>query len=120
MCHVHTMLYMYTCALRVMDFRSDINFILSNSFLPNLIRPQSALLALRLAVFIYLVTFKSVNCFQVKGTRIIAMHAVFGLCRKRSSDVSVRPPLFTDVFCEDQESVDQFVSGYDSASHVID
>ena len=45
---------------------------------------------------------------------------MFGLCRKKSSGTSVRPPLFSEVFFEEQESVDQFVTSYDSASRIVD
>ena len=45
---------------------------------------------------------------------------MFGLCRKKSSGVSVRPPLFSEVFFEEQESVDQFVTSYDLASRIVD
>ena len=45
---------------------------------------------------------------------------MFGLCRKKSSGASVRPPLFSDLFFDPQDRVDQFVSNYDSSSHVMD
>ncbi len=36
----------------------------------------------------------------------------FGLCRKKSSGKSVRPPLHEDTIFMKQESVDQYVQGY--------
>lgn len=54
------------------------------------------------------------------GAKIISVDAVFGLCRKRSSGASARLPLFSDLFFESQDIVDQFVMTYDAASHVAD
>ena len=38
----------------------------------------------------------------------------------KSSGVSVRPPLFSTVFFEEQGCVDQFVSDYDSSRALMD
>lgn len=56
----------------------------------------------------------------MEGTHIISMDAMFGLCRKKSAGESHRPPLFSGVFFEDQEGVDQFVESYDSADKIMD
>ncbi len=48
------------------------------------------------------------------------MDAVFGLCRKKSSGASVRSPLFSGLFFEEQKAVDDFVSNYDLSSQVMD
>lgn len=61
-----------------------------------------------------------VNIYQVEGTQIISMDGVFGLCRKKSARVSARPPIFSGVFFEDQQEVDNHVSSYDTASRLLD
>ena len=43
-----------------------------------------------------------------------------GLCRKKSAGISHRPPLFSGVFFEDQQDVDQYVAEYDSADQIMD
>ncbi|XP_064385781.1 uncharacterized protein LOC135334499 isoform X1 [Halichondria panicea] len=48
------------------------------------------------------------------------MDGVFGLCRKKSAGVSVRPPLFSGVFFEEQQAVDEFVADYDTFGQIID
>lgn len=40
---------------------------------------------------------------------VFAMDAIFGLPRKKSAGTSFRPPLFKDLFFDDQIAVDQFV-----------
>ena len=57
---------------------------------------------------------------QSNGTQIISMDGVFGLCRKKSAGVSVRPPLFSGVFFEEQQAVDEFVADYDTFGQIID
>ncbi|XP_064400690.1 uncharacterized protein LOC135346605 isoform X5 [Halichondria panicea] len=59
-------------------------------------------------------------CPQSNGTQIISMDGVFGLCRKKSAGVSVRPPLFSGVFFEEQQAVDEFVADYDTFGQIID
>ena len=44
------------------------------------------------------------------------MDANFGLCRKKTSGISVRLPLNEQRFFEDQAKVDAFVQSYTSAS----
>ena len=48
------------------------------------------------------------------------MDALFGLCRKKSSGTSVRPPLFNSTFFKDQDNVDEHVAGYSVSDRVID
>ena len=48
------------------------------------------------------------------------MDSVFGLCRKKSAGVSVQPPLFSGVFFEEQQAVDEFVADYDTFGQIID
>lgn len=48
----------------------------------------------------------------------MSLDAIFGLCRKKSSGVSVRPPLNQGKFFEDQQTVDNFVAAYPSQSNV--
>lgn len=48
------------------------------------------------------------------------MDALFGLCRKKSAGISVRPPLFSGIFFEEQEAVDRFVKSYDASDRVMD
>ena len=50
----------------------------------------------------------------------MSMDALFGLCRKKSAGVSVRPPLFSRTFFEDQERVDEFITNYDSSDRIVD
>ena len=50
----------------------------------------------------------------------MSMDALFGLCRKKSAGVSVRPPLFSNTFFEDQGRVDEFVTAYDTSDRIVD
>lgn len=50
----------------------------------------------------------------------LSMNALFGLCRKKSAGVSVRLPLFSHTFFEDQGRVDEFVTKYDSSDRIVD
>ena len=50
----------------------------------------------------------------------MSMDAFFGLCRKKSAGVSVRPPLFSHTFFEDQGRVNEFVTTYDSSDRIVD
>ena len=50
----------------------------------------------------------------------MSMDAIFGLCRKKSVGISVRPPLFLHTFFEDQERVDEFVTTYDTSARILD
>lgn len=50
----------------------------------------------------------------------MSIDALFGLCRKKSAGVSVRPPLFSNTFFEDQGRVDEFVTKYDSSDRIVD
>lgn len=52
--------------------------------------------------------------------QVLSLDAVFGLCRKKSAGASVRPPLFSNVFFENQEQVDHHVCTYDLSRHVMD
>lgn len=63
---------------------------------------------------------RMINILIQEGTKIVSADAVFGLCRKKSSGVSVRPPLFSGLFFESQSDVDQFVDNYDPSSHIMD
>ena len=49
-----------------------------------------------------------------------SVDGIFGLCRKKSAGTSVRSPLFSGVFFEDQEDVDMFVASYDAADGIMD
>ena len=49
---------------------------------------------------------------QERGLQIVSLDALFGLCRKKSSGTSHRPPLFSSIFFEDQDSVDAHVTSY--------
>ena len=57
---------------------------------------------------------------QESGLQILSMDALFGLCRKKSAGISVRTPLFSDIFFEGQDKVDEFVASYDSSNRIAD
>ena len=52
---------------------------------------------------------------QEEGVKVLSYDALFGLCRKKHSGKSLRPPLFGSIFFENQEEVDTFVQEYDSS-----
>lgn len=58
--------------------------------------------------------------FQEEGTQILSFDALFGLCRKKHSGLSVRPPLYRTTFFENQGEVDRFVQEYDCSSSLSD
>ena len=48
------------------------------------------------------------------------MDGLFGLCRKKKAGISMRPPLFGNLFFEDQQKVDAYVNNYNASDKMTD